>query len=88
MQQDLAAASPPSRFDMRHRRPLPKSQRMEDLRQQPKDEPLRLPLPANKLLAPPPAPRSSLNSPIFLWIAGLILALILLMILIAIFVTV
>lgn len=88
MQQDLAAAAPPSRFDMRHRRPLPKSQRMEDLRQKPPEETLVLPLPANKTLTPPLVSDRQLSSPIFIWIAGLVLALILFIIIIAIFITV
>lgn len=88
MQQDLAAASPPSRFDLRHRRPLPKSQRMEDLRQKPPEETLALPLRANKTLTPPVVSDRQLSSPIFLWLAGLILALILLIIIVAIFITV
>ena len=87
MQQDLAAAAPPSRFDVRHRRPLPKSQRMEDLRQKPVEEPLSLPISANKSLTPPAPPANTISQPIFLWIAGLVLFLVLFMIVIAIYLT-
>lgn len=87
MQQDLAAAAPPSRFDVRHRRPLPKSQRMEDLRQKPPEKALSLPLHANKTLTPPVVSDHNITSPIFLWIAGSILALILLLIIVTIITT-
>jgi hypothetical protein len=84
MQQDLAAAAAPSRFDLRHRRPLPKSERMEDLRQKPIEEPLKLPLSAHKPLTPPSSQTNYLTHPVFLWIAGLILFAILLIIIVAI----
>ena len=89
MQQDLAAAAPPSRFELRHKRPLPPSQRMEDLRPQPPEVPLPLPSTTHQPLLPPPSnvPTQALSSGIFLWIAGLILSLILLMITIAIIAT-
>ena len=89
MQQDLAAATRPSRFDLRHQRSLPPSKRMEDLRLKPAEEPLSLPLRAKQPLLPPPPPTmaKTFASPIFLWLAGLVLSIILLSIIIAILLT-
>ena len=80
MQDDLATAPSPSRFDLRHSRPLPKSEQMEDLRiPPPKNDLQEYPLPSinhTQTLLAPIKEKSILSSPTFLWILGLALGLI------------
>lgn len=92
MQDDLAKAPPPSRFDLRHRRPLPKSERMEDLRTPPKNNKFEdFPLPSinhTQTLQAPTKEQNILSNPALLWILGLALGLILSTIILAIVITV
>ena len=88
MQDDLATAPKPSRFELRHRRPLPKNNSMSDLQVKPiADQPdPDFPLPAikkNSTLNAPPSTKNSFTSPLFLWLVGITLTAILVFIIIA-----
>gem|GEM_PF-3444156 len=80
MQDDLMTAPPPSRFDLRHRKPLSKSKRMEDLRTpSPDNTSTKYPLPStndDQTLERPKERSNILTAPITIWSIGLGLGLI------------
>lgn len=89
MQDDLVKTNPPSRFDLRHRKPLPKSEKMEDLRQTKKEDttidyPQTPPKNQRTLKEPQKRETTIWSNPIFLWTSGITLSGILLTIILAI----
>ena len=88
MQDDMEATPQrSSRFDLRHRRPLPKSEGMKDLRTPKTVNKKEFPLPSTlhaQTIQTPTEEKSILSNPIILWIIGLALGLIFSTVLIAI----
>jgi len=87
MQDDLASTKAPSRFDLRHKRPLPKSKDMADLRTPIKGSEPKIPFKATKRhpkLHSPPPKNNYFATPPVLWTLGIILTIILFVIIFAI----
>jgi len=83
---DMTTVNPPSRFELRHRRPLAKSERMEDLRYPTTNDDQTVASATTKpkqAIQPPTNEQNPVFSPAILWMLGLALGLILLVIILA-----